>query len=156
MKYLQSDEQKISFEEMLDQYGYIVYTIVGYSMMPLLRQRKDIVEIKKKDPGRCKKYDVVLYKRGDNYVLHRILKVLSTGYIIAGDNNGFIESGITDDQILGVMTRIIRDGKSISVKDLTYQVYVHLWCDLYPARMAVIKVREKIAISKNHDKFYNK
>ena len=35
-------------------------------MMPLLRERKDLIEIHRKDPNiRCEKYDVVLYKRGN-------------------------------------------------------------------------------------------
>ena len=66
----------MSFEGLLDEKGSIIYTNIGYSMMPLLRQKKDIIEIRKKNNGRCKKYDVVLYKRGTQYILHRILKVL--------------------------------------------------------------------------------
>ena len=131
---------QITFEELLEQNGYIVYTNVGRSMMPLLRQRRDIIEIHKKGPERCKKYDVVLYKRGERYVLHRILEVLPNGkYIIAGDNNTFLEKDITDEQILGVLTRVIRDGKSIYMDDPSYMAYVHLWCDAYHARMGILK-----------------
>lgn len=129
-----------TFEELLEQNGYIVYTNVGRSMMPLLRQRRDIIEIHKKGPDRCKKYDVVLYKRGERYTLHRILEVLPDGkYIIAGDNNNFLEKDITDDKILGVMTRVVRDGKSVYMDDPAYMAYVHLWCDAYPARMGILK-----------------
>ena len=74
--------QYMTFEEVLEKEGAIIYTNVGASMMPLLRQRKDIIEIRRKEPGRCKKYDVVLYKRGDKYILHRILNVLPDGYNI--------------------------------------------------------------------------
>lgn len=133
-----------TFEQLLDEKGYIVYTNVGCSMMPLLRQKKDVIEIKKKESGRCKKYDVVLYKRGDKYILHRILKVLPKGYIIAGDHNTFIETDITDEKILGVMTRVVRDGKTISVDDFWYKAYVHLWCDVYPVRMIILKVKWKV------------
>lgn len=132
----------ISFEDMLEKYGYLVYTNVGYSMMPFLRQRKDIIEIRKKQEGRCKKYDVVLYKRGDKYILHRILKVLPEGYIIAGDNNTYLEKDVTDGDILGVMTRVIRDGKSIYMTDKVYLAYVHLWCDAYPVRMGVLRIKQ--------------
>ena len=88
-----------TFEEILADKGYLVYTNVGYSMMPLLRQRRDIIEIHAKDKERCKKYDVVLYKRGSHYILHRIIKVLPDGYVIAGDNNTFVERDIKDDMI---------------------------------------------------------
>lgn len=131
----------MSFEDVLKKEGVLIYTNVGYSMMPLLRQRKDIIEIRKKEPGRCKKYDVVLYKRGSSYILHRILKVLPDGYLIAGDNCITLEKDITDKNILGVMTRIRRNGKSITPDNFWYKVYVHLWCDFYPIRIFLLKAK---------------
>ena len=128
-----------TFEEILNERDYFVYTNVGISMLPLLRQRRDIIEIRKKEPGRCKKYDVVLYKWNGQYILHRILRVLPSGYLIAGDNNFFVERNITDDMILGVMTRVIRDGKEITMDDPLYRIYVHLWCDCYPLRMFLLR-----------------
>ncbi len=133
-----------TFEELLSQDGYLVYTNVGYSMLPLLRQRRDIIEIRKKEPGRCKKYDVALYKRGDKYILHRILKVLPNGYLIAGDHNTFVERDVTDDMILGVMKRVIRDGKEITMDNPWYRLYVHLWCDFYPLRMRILRVKRRV------------
>ena len=135
--------QTYTFEELLNAKGFIVYTNVGGSMLPLLRQRRDVIEIRKKGPGRCQKYDVVLYKRGDQYILHRILKVMPEGYIIAGDNNTFVETDIRDENILGVMVRVIRNGKSITMDDWKYRLYVHLWCDCYPARMLLLRVKRK-------------
>lgn len=129
----------VSFEEMLAKYGCFFYTNVGSSMMPLIRQRRDVIEIRKKEPGRCKQYDVVLYKRNGQYILHRILKVLPTGYLIAGDNNFFVERDITDADILGVMKRVIRNGKDITMDDPLYRLYVHLWCDYYPVRMFLLR-----------------
>lgn len=131
-----------TFEDLLEKDGYLVYTNVGCSMMPLLRQRRDIIEIRRK-VGRCRKYDVALYKRGDRYILHRVLKVLPEGYVIAGDHNTFLERDVTDDMILGVMTRVIRDGKSIPVDDWRYRLYVHLWCDFWPVRMAILRAKAR-------------
>ena len=96
------DAKVYSFEKMLEEKGYIVYTNVGTSMLPLLRERRDIIEIRPKSTGRCKKYDAVLYKRGDKYILHRILKVRPNDYVICGDHNIWREYGITDDQIKAV------------------------------------------------------
>lgn len=131
--------QYVSFEELLEKDGYIVYTNVGCSMMPLLRQRRDIIEIRKKGPERCKKYDVALYKRGDKYILHRVLKVLPDGYLIAGDNCVFVERDITDENILGVMTRVRRNGRDVAMDNPWYRLYVHLWCDCYPLRMLILR-----------------
>ena len=127
-----------TFEELLEENGYLVYTNVGTSMMPLLRQRRDLIEIRKKGPERCRKYDVVLYKIGKKYILHRVIKVREKDYVIVGDHNIWREWGITDAQILGVMTRVIRDGKSITPENRLYRLYVHLWVDFYPVRAAIL------------------
>ena len=129
---------------MLDNRGYLVYTNVGISMMPLLRQGKDVMEIRKKGPERCKKYDAVLYKVNDRYILHRIIKVRENDYVIVGDNCFRREYGIKDSQILGVLTGIVRNGKHISVTDKKYLCYVHLWCDFYPIRAAFLYSRVQL------------
>ncbi len=134
---------QMSLEELLTKQGYIVYSNVGYSMMPLLRQKRDIIEIRPL-VGKLKKYDVVLYNRGDQYILHRILRILPGGFLIAGDHNTFVERDVTDDMILGVMTRVIRNGKSITPDDFWYKVYVHLWCDCYLVRMWIIRMKGRI------------
>ena len=64
-----------SFEEELEQNGTLVFPNKGKSMLPLLRENRDLMVIRKKGPERCKKYDAVLFRRGEQYVLHRILKV---------------------------------------------------------------------------------
>ena len=135
--------EHITFEKVLEKNGVLVYTNVGTSMMPLLRQRKDIIEIRQKE-GKCKKYDVVFYKRGDRYILHRILRVLPNGYLIAGDHCTFVEKDVTDNMILGVMTRVLRNGKSITPDNFRYKIYTHLWCDCYPVRMFIIKAKYRI------------
>ena len=140
-KITEADTQRISFEDVLNEQGYFVYTNVGFSMMPLLRQKKDIIEIHKKGPDRCKKYDVVLYKRGERYVLHRILRVLPEGYLIAGDHCIFVERDIRDANIIGVMTRVLRNGKYITQDNMWYKLYVHLWCDIYPVRMMILRTK---------------
>ena len=132
--------QTMSFEEVLEKNGAFVYTNVGSSMMPLLRQHKDIIEIKKKESGRCEKYDVVLYKRGSKYIMHRILKVLPDGYIIAGDHCVVLEKDIKDDNIIGVMTSVKRNGKIITPDNIWYKLYVHLWCDIYPIRFFILRL----------------
>ncbi len=133
-----------TFEEMLRQDGYIVFTNVGRSMLPLLRQRRDVIEIRPVPGPRCRKYDVVLYRRGGQYILHRVLKVLPQGYLIAGDHNLFVERDVTDAMILGVMTRVIRGGRSIRPTDLRYRLYVRLWCAPWRLRMAVQKAGGRV------------
>ena len=113
-----------SFEEELEQNGTLVFPNKGTSMMPLLRENRDLMVIEKKGPGRLKKYDAVLYKRDDTYVMHRILKVRDRDYWIVGDHCRVGEF-VKDEQILGVLKQVVRDGRTIRTTDPCYQVYVH-------------------------------
>ena len=103
------------FEDVLDKDGELIFTNVGYSMYPLIKQREDILRIVKTD--KYKKGDVVLYKSHvDHYVLHRILKIKKDKIILAGDYNYFKDKPITKDKILGLLTTITKkDGKIIDL-----------------------------------------
>ena len=130
-----------SFEDVIERDGRLVYTNVGDSMRPLIRQDRDILIIEKYE-GRLKKYDVPLYKRDSGqYVLHRVLKVRENDYVICGDNRYSKEYGITDRHIIGVLTAVVRDGKEIPITDWRYRLYVHLWCDLFPLRAFILKAK---------------
>lgn len=127
------------FRTEIEKHGTLIYTNVGDSMMPLIKQGRDVLIIKKAN-GRLKKYDVPLYQRDSGqYVLHRILKVSKDDYVICGDNRSFKEYGITDRHIIGVLTGVIRKGKEISVTDKKYRLYVHLWCDFFPIRAFILR-----------------
>lgn len=131
-----------TYEEELRKHGRLIYTNVGTSMLPFLRQRRDLLIIEPRPEGRCKKYDVVLYKRPDGkYVLHRILKVRKDSYVICGDNRRVREFGVPDEWIFGILTGVIRDGKQINVTDPQYRLYVHLWCDFFWIRAAILWIR---------------
>jgi len=135
---------KSTFEEQLEKNGKLIYTNVGDSMMPLIRQGRDLLII---EPvrGRLKKYDVPLYKRDSGqYVLHRILKVRRDDYVICGDNRWAKEYGITDRHIIGVLTAVIRNGREVSVNSRKYKLYVHIWCDLFPVRAFILHAVNKL------------
>ena len=113
-----------NFEDYLDRFGTLTYTNVGTSMMPLLRQGKDLFILKKRGPERLAVGDVVLYRRPpDKYVLHRIVEVRPEDYVILGDNCAAREYGIRDEDILAVMTGYVRDGVEHSVTEKAYRDY---------------------------------
>jgi len=124
----------MSIEEGLKKNGYHASTTSGYSMYPLLRDRRDNIVVRPCS-GRLKKYDVPLYKRGNEYVLHRIIKVLPDGYVICGDNCINKEYNIKDENILGVLSEIYRAGKKINMDGVWYKTYVRLCRVSYPVRV---------------------
>lgn len=120
-------------EEVLEEQGMLVCTTSGTSMYPMLRDRRDTIIVMPYE-GRLKKYDVPLYKSGSRYVLHRIVEVRPDSYVICGDNCERKEYGITDDQILGVLTGFYRGSKQINMDGWQYKIYARLACVAFPIR----------------------
>ena len=136
---------KSNYETELAKHGRLVYTNVGDSMMPLLRQHRDLLVVEKKPDGPCKKYDAVLYKRPNGqYVLHRIVGIREDGYVLCGDNRWRREYGVQDSWILGVLTAVVRDGKELSVNGRGYRLGVRLWTDLFWARSLILRLRDRV------------
>ena len=136
-----------NFEEELKKNGVIAYTNKGISMMPLLRHDRDIMIIRAKN-DHLKKSDAVLFKRHNGqYILHRIVRVHRDGtYSIIGDNCSKREL-VCEDQIIGVLTHIKRDGQMISCTDPAYLRYVRsvpwrraVFTPIRLSRMALSKV----------------
>ena len=54
--------EPISIGEYLEKNGTLTYANVGVSMLPLLRQGRDLFTVRKKGAERCRAGDVVLYR----------------------------------------------------------------------------------------------
>ena len=135
-----SGEKRLSFEEYLAEHGELTYTNRGVSMMPMLRQKRDLITIRAKGAERLDKYDVALYIRPPHdYVLHRVVEVRPRDYVILGDNCLNKEFGITDDQIIGVLTGFTRGKRTISVQNRLYRLYSRAVVALYPLRRVRIR-----------------
>ena len=130
----------MTFEEALEKHGRFLFTSQGYSMWPLITPGRDLVEISRRPAGRLKRFDVALYKRGGQYILHRILRVEPESYTIAGDNNRRLERDIRDEQIIGVLTGLVRKGRRLTLDEPGYRLYVRLWCGCFPLRAALLYV----------------
>ena len=123
-------ENKIRFRdiehiirEMLDMGKSFKISPNGISMLPLIREGRDSVYITK-PTERLKKYDIAFFKRDNgDFVLHRVIKVTKKGYIFCGDNQYVAESGITDRHIIGIVSKIERNGNIFPVPDPEYIEY---------------------------------
>ena len=126
-----------SIEEYLAQKGEFLTSTVGVSMYPLLKDRQYAVRIVPAN-GRLKKYDIALFHRGEQIVLHRVVKVYPDRYFIRGDN---CEGGdlVYDNQIIGVLTEITGKKKHIKTTDKSYIIYSRLIVFWHPYRYFFIK-----------------
>ena len=105
----------------------------GVSMLPMLRQGKDSVELAPL-PEKLHKYDLPLYRYpSGKYVMHRIVGVKEDHYLCLGDNTYRYEH-IKPEQMIAVVSAFKRGDKRIEVTDFWYRVYSRVWYWCYPAR----------------------
>ena len=108
-------------------------------MLPLLKERETSVVIEPKT-ARLSLYDVALFRRGEQYVLHRIVSITEDGYLTRGDNTYFDEPVLEDD-VIGVMTGYFEGDKFVPTDDATYLKYVKKRLKSYPVRRIFVKVK---------------
>lgn len=118
-------------------------SVTGYSMMPMLRDRKDSVALRKAE-GLLKKGDIIFYRRENgSFVLHRIIRLKDGGYICCGDNQAETEP-VSQEQVFAVVTGYFRQEKQRSLKNPAYLLYKALWVGLFPLRKYYIRIRRRL------------
>lgn len=137
----QADKQTI--EDVLSSRGQYVGPTVGVSMLPMLKNRRDTIVVQAKTE-RLQRLDVALYRRGDAYVLHRVLQPIDGGYIIRGDNC-YADEEVPEDAVIGVLTEFFRKGKHYYCTDKKYIKYTEKRLKSYKFRrfFVVLKARCK-------------
>ncbi len=116
----------------------------GTSMLPYLREGRDVVAIVRIE-GAIKKHDIVLYRRKNGkYVLHRVVGLEALGYVMCGDNQIMPERGISGEQIIGKVAVVYRGGKPIEPARFPSRLYSRLW-GFMPLRRCVFFARRVVS-----------
>jgi len=131
--------EALSIRQALEKHKRIIQPIKGSSMLPMLDEDKDAVELVAVQ-GRLKKFDLPLYqRRNGQLVLHRIIAVKKNYYLICGDNSTQVEK-VPMDWIVAVASGFYKDGKYVSCQDGEYLAYVQeRWKD-YAGRTIIKKL----------------
>ncbi|MBQ9729646.1 MAG: S24/S26 family peptidase [Clostridia bacterium] len=129
----------LTIEQTLEKHGKYVCPIVGVSMLPLLKEEQDSVVIEPKNT-RLPLYSVALFRRGEQYVLHRVVKVEENGYYTRGDNTYFNEY-VLEENVIGVMTGFFQGKEFVSAEDQIYLKYVKKRIKSYPVRRIFVKIK---------------
>ena len=143
-----SERDILKIEDVLSSNGQYVGPTVGVSMLPMLKNRRDTIVVSKKTE-RLQPLDVALYKRGNAYVLHRVLRVTDTGYIIRGDNC-YADENVPEAAVIGVLTEFFRKGKHYTCDNKKYLNYVKRRLRNYKCRRFFVfaKIKCKNAVKK--------
>ena len=135
-------QEKLTIEQILLREGRYVGPTSGVSMLPMLKDRRDKIVVLPKTE-RLKPLDVALYRRGDFYILHRVLQVTEWGYIIRGDNC-YADEAIPEDDVFGVLTEFFRKDKHYYCTDKKYLKYVHRRLKNYKCRKRWIRLKNRL------------
>ncbi|MBQ3019939.1 MAG: S24/S26 family peptidase [Clostridia bacterium] len=137
-----SEVEKLKIEDALLEKGVYIGPTVGVSMLPMLKNRRDTIVVRPKTE-KLKRLDVALYKRGDAYILHRVLAPTETGYIIRGDNC-YSDENVPEEAVIGVLTEFFRKGKHIFCTDEKYVAYANKRLKTYKTRRFFVVIKYKI------------
>lgn len=115
-------------------------TITGNSMSPFLIHGRDTVFLSRLTRP-VRRGDVLLYRRDNgDYVLHRVYAVTPESYTMVGDAQTELEHGIRSDQVVAVMTRATRKGKSLHPGTFWWNFFETIWLWLLPLRRPIHKL----------------
>lgn len=116
----------MSYEQILKKDGFLIAHFFGNSMKPFFNDKKDLVLIKNAEI-KLKRFNIVLYKRENQFVLHRIISIKEKEYVICGDNCKYFET-IPKENVIGYAEGCFKGKKYINFnRNILYRVYVYLW-----------------------------
>lgn len=136
-----------NIERSIKELGYAVAPIAGTSMMPLLKEGRDRVELEPCSQERLKKGNVVLYKKNDGtLVLHRIIKTENREFFtVLGDHQFKNAERVNKNQIIAVACGFFIKGRYVTEKTRWYRLYKKIWlCNLNFRRiiLAVLSLKK--------------
>lgn len=124
---MELSEYESIIKEVLDSGGEFKFSPSGISMRPFLKEGSCAVVIVKPQ-GRLSRNDIALFKRDSGaYVLHRVMNVKDDSYDFCGDNQVRYECGVTDDMIIGVVSRVFINNKEKNLSSFGHKLYLFVW-----------------------------
>jgi len=135
--------QDLFFEGMrtiLDEGKDVVMTPKGNSMLPFIQNGKDSVILTK--PSRPVEVgDIILFKTGDRYIMHRVISVEGGKLTMMGDGNVKGKETCGEGDVIGLVTeihkengKVVRPGKA------------RLWRLLRPFRRYILAFYKRVIL----------
>ena len=101
-----SIQLNVQNKEYVDIFGYSMFSTATGSMSPTI-EIGDIVLVKIGE--NAKEEDIITYKKDNEFITHRIIKIDGESIIAKGDNNNTQDEAITEDAIVGKVVFIINN-----------------------------------------------
>lgn len=114
--------------------------ISGNSMSPFLIHGRDTVFLSRLTRS-ARRGDMLLYQRTNgSYVLHRVYAVTAEGYTMVGDAQTVLEKGIRPEQVIAIVTKVIRKGKCLEPGCFWWDFFEKIWIRMVALRRPIWKL----------------
>ena len=119
---------KVLNKSYADFFGYSTFEVQTGSMRPAININ-DLVIVKKDDSPKIK--DIITYKKGKEFITHRVVEAYKETYVTRGDANNTKDEAIKKDQIVGKVVKIIPNFGAIRKTLLSPIVLITLIVSIY-------------------------
>lgn len=140
-KTLPNDLLMAEVTELIRQGHTVTLTARGNSMNPFIADRRDRVILSPCAEDRLRPGDVVLALTDDSrYVLHRIVQRRGDELTLMGDGNLKQTERTDTHRVVGLLTAVIRKGRTYTTDSTAWQRYSRWWMRLTPARRWLLAI----------------
>ena len=101
-----SIQLNVQNKEYINIFGYSIFSTATGSMSPTM-EIGDIVFVKLGE--QTKEKDIITYKKDNEFITHRIIKIDGESIIAKGDNNNTQDEPITKDAVIGKVVFIMNN-----------------------------------------------
>lgn len=130
------------FEEidrMLQNGHSVTMRAKGNSMFPFIRSERDSVVLQKMKNMAVGSIVLARLQNG-SYVLHRVYQLEKEGMVLMGDGNLCATERCRRNEVVGVVVKIIRDGRYVDCTSRRELLKAWMWRKLLPVRRALLFV----------------
>ena len=119
---------KVLNKSYADFFGYSTFEVQTGSMRPTINVN-DLIIVKKDDSPKIR--DIITYKKGREFITHRVVEAYKETYVTRGDANNTKDEAIKKDQIVGKVVKIIPNFGAIRKTLLSPVVLITLIVTIY-------------------------
>lgn len=136
------------FEEidrMLQSGHSVTMRAKGNSMFPFIRSERDSVVLQRRQEITVGSIVLARLQNG-SYVLHRVYRLEKEAVVLMGDGNLYARECCHRNEVVGVVTQIIRDGQQVDCTSRKERFKAWVWRKLLPVRRGVLFVARRCRI----------
>lgn len=136
------------FEEidrMLQSGHSVTMRAKGNSMFPFIRSERDSVVLQRKQEIAVGSIVLARLQNG-SYVLHRVYRLEKEAVVLMGDGNLYATERCRRNEVVGVVTQIIRDGGQVDCTSRRERFKAWGWRKLLPVRRVLLFVARRCRI----------